>query len=280
MANRLGKAKEGRNKPDFINTHKSSIPTLVDQVINEADIIFEVLDSRFLEKTRNAEIEKRVKKLGKILVYIFNKSDLVDIDNMKKEMELNDLKPGLFFSSINRKGAATLRRLIKMQVKKIKKDAVNVGIIGYPNTGKSSLINLLVGKKVARTSPEAGFTKGVQKIKISEGIYLIDTPGIIPPEEKTYGNRELLVKHSKIGAITWYKAKDPDMIVFEIMKEYPGVLENHYEVDSGGDVESLIEKLGRKFHYLKKGNEVDEDRTAKHILREWQEGRIKTKGFS
>ena len=277
MANPLGKAKEGRNKPDYTNKHKSSVPSLIDQVINEADVVLEILDARFIETTRNAEIENKVKSLGKILVYIFNKSDLVDIGKLKTQENFEELKPNLFFSSINRKGSATLRRLIKMQVKKIKKDVVNVGIIGYPNTGKSSLTNLLVGRSVARTSSEAGFTKGIQKIKISNGVYLIDTPGVIPIAEKTYGNRKLLAKHSKIGAITWYKAKDPDVIVFEIMKEYPGVLEAHYKIKADGDVELLIEELGRKFHYLKKGNEVDEDRTAKHILREWQEGKIRAK---
>ena len=277
MANPLGKAKEGRNKPDHTNKHKTSVPALIDQVINEADVILEILDARFIEKTRNIEIEQKVKNAGKILIYIFNKSDLVDIDKAKIEEDYGELKPNLFFSSKNRKGSATLRRLIKMQVKKIKKDVVNIGIIGYPNTGKSSLANILIGRAVSRTSSEAGFTKGIQKIKISNGVYLIDTPGIIPVSEKTYGNRKLLAKHSKIGAITWYKAKDPDVIVFEIMKEYPGVLEAHYKIDANGDVEALIEQLGRRSNYLKKGNEVDEDRTSKHILREWQEGKIRIK---
>ena len=275
MANPFGKAKIGRNKPDYINKHKESVPSLIDQVINEADIVLEILDSRFIETTRNIEIERKIKDLGKILIYIFNKSDLVDIGKLKTDQDLGELKPNMFFSSINRKGSATLRRLIKMQVKKIKKDIVNIGVIGYPNTGKSSMINLLVGRSIAKTSSEAGFTKGIQKIKISDGVYLIDTPGIIPVEEKVHGDRKLLAKHSKIGAVTWYKAKDPDVIVFEIMKEYPGVLESHYGIHAEGDVETLIEKLGRRLHYLKKGDEVDEDRTAKHILREWQEGKIR-----
>jgi len=274
MANPLGKMKAGRNKPDYTNKHKSSVPTLVDNVINEADIILEILDARFIEKTRNIEIENKVKALGKTLIYVLNKSDLIDIEKLKMEYDFEDLKPNLFFSSKNRKGSTTLRNMIKIEVKKLGKDVVNVGLIGYPNTGKSSLANILVGKSVSKTSSDAGFTKGLHKLKILPRVYLIDTPGIIPPAEKTYGQR-LMMKNTKIGAVTWHRAKDPEVVIFELMKEYKGVLETHYGIDAKGDVEVLIEKLGRKLRYLQKGGVVDENRTAKHILREWQEGKIK-----
>ena len=262
-----------KKKPGKKNNLKPTIPVLIDNLIKEADIILEILDARFIEKTRNIEIEKKVMALGKPLIYILNKSDLVDIEKLKMEHSFEDLKPNLFFSSKNRKGVVTLRRMIKIEVKKMGKDIVNVGIIGYPNTGKSSLANILVGKSVSKTSSEAGFTHGIHKLKILPGVYLIDTPGIIPPAEKTYAQR-LMMKHTKIGAVTWYRAKDPDMVVFELMKEYRGILEAHYGIDAEGDVEVLIETLGRKLHYLRKGNVVDENRTAKHILREWQEGKI------
>ena len=265
-----------KKRPGQKNKHKPAIPVLIDNVIKEADIILEILDARFIEKTRNIEIENKAKALGKTLIYVLNKSDLIDIENPKMEDGFEDLKPKLFFSSKNRKGVATLRKIIKIEVKKMKKDIVNVGIIGYPNTGKSSLANILVGKSVSKTSSEAGFTHGIHKLKILPGVYLIDTPGIIPPAEKTYGQR-LMMKHTKIGAVTWHKAKDPDVIIFELMKEYRGILEAYYGIDVEGDVEVLIETLGRKLHYLKKGNVVDEDRTAKHILREWQEGKIRVR---
>ena len=119
MANPLGKAKEGRNKPDYTNKHKTSISTLIDRVVNEADIVLEILDSRFIEKTRNIEIERKVKSSGKILIYIFNKSDLVDIDQVKKEEDHADLKPSLFFSSTRRRGSGTLTRMVKINAKKI-----------------------------------------------------------------------------------------------------------------------------------------------------------------
>lgn len=262
-----------KKKPGKKNNLKPTIPVLIDNLIKEADIILEILDARFIEKTRNIEIEKKVMALGKPLIYILNKSDLVDIEKLKMEHSFEDLKPNLFFSSKNRKGSTTLRRMIKIEVKKIGKNIVKIGLIGYPNTGKSSLANILVGKVVSKTSSEAGFTRGTHKLKILPGVYLIDTPGIIPPEEKIYGGR-LMTKHTTIGATTWHRAKDPEVIIFELMKEYKGILEAHYGIDTKGDVELLLETLGRKLCYLQKGGVVDENRTAKYILREWQEGKI------
>ena len=275
MANRFGKSKKTRGKNPHTHKHKNYVTSVVNRVIEESDIILEVLDSRFIEKTRNFEIEKKVKKSGKIIILVFNKSDLVNINKIKLNMELEKLKPNLFLSSKDKSGYVNLKRLIKIESKKLKQKFINIGVVGYPNTGKSSLINFLTGKSAAKISSEAGYTKGMQKIKLSKGLYLIDTPGIIPILEKSSTSIKNLVKQSQIGAVTWGKAKDPELVVDRLMKEYPGVLEKHYEIDVEMDSEILIEKLGKKLNYLKKGNLVDEVRTAKQILKDWQEGKIR-----
>lgn len=275
MVSKLGRAKKGRGKSPRTHKHRRSVPSIVNNIIEQADVILEILDARFIEKTRNLEMEKKVKRLGKTIIYVFNKLDLADVDKIKQDIELQELKPGIFFSARERKGSGGLRKLIKIEANKINEESVNIGVIGYPNTGKSSIINLLSGKSVAKTSSEAGYTKGIQKIKLSEGLYLIDTPGIIPPKEKMGGNKENYLRHAQIGAITWDRAKNPDMVVFGLMKEYQGVLEKYYKIDADGDSELLIEKLGRKLNYLKKGNLIDENRVSKKILKDWQEGKIR-----
>ena len=275
MVSKLGKAKKTRGKSHRTHKHRRSVPSIVNNIIEQADVILEILDARFIEKTRNPEIEKKVRSLGKTIIYVFNKLDLADVEKVKQNIELQDLKPKIFFSARERKGSAGLRKLIKIEANKLNEESVNIGVIGYPNTGKSSIINLLSGKSVARTSSEAGYTKGIQKIKLSEGLYLIDTPGIIPTKEKIGGNKENYLRHAQIGAITWDKAKNPDMVVFRLTEEYPGVLEKYYEIKTDNDSEVLIEKLGRKLNYLKKGNLVDENRVSKKILKDWQEGKIR-----
>ena len=276
MANTFGKAKKTRSKSDNTNKHRKSVENIVDYVIENSDIILEVLDARFIEQTRQKEIEEKIKMLGKKLIFVLNKSDLVDSNKIYRETELEKLKPGVTFSAKVRKGVFNLKRLIKKEAKKIKKDDINIGVIGYPNAGKSSLINLLAGKASAKVSSESGYTKSFQKIRLSEGLYLIDTPGIISEEDRS-ALPENKARQARIGAISWDKIRDPEMAVTRIMKDYPGVLEYHYKIDEQGDPETLIENLGRRLNYLKKGNKVDEMRTTKQILKDWQGGKIKQK---
>ena len=137
MVNKIAKSKKAKGKSPNTHKHKSYVSSIVNRVIEEADIILEVLDSRFIEKTRNFEIEKKLKKLGKVIIYVFNKSDLVNINKIKLNKELEKLKPNLFLSSKEKRGHANLKKLIKIESKKLKQESVNIGIIGYPNTGKS-----------------------------------------------------------------------------------------------------------------------------------------------
>ncbi len=261
-----------------------------------------------LEETRNKELEEFTKAQGKILIYIINKADLVEVKNLMAPGALEELKPYVVISCKRFIGRKRLRDTIKIVASRFKKsgdetetekdedrlqrhrhamgktsffkidvEKVHVGIIGYPNTGKSSLINMLAARNVAGVSAQAGFTKGIQKIRFSDRIIILDTPGVIIDDKRTGINRESLAKYTKIGVKTYDKTKNPDFDVMEIMKEYPGVLESHYDVDANGDVELLLEELGRKLKFLRKGNAVDVDRTARLILKEWQSGKIRAK---
>jgi len=160
------------------------------------------------------------------------------------------------------------------KILKIKYPKARVGIIGYPNIGKSSLINSLVGGRKAITSGERGQTKTIQKIRFSKNIVFLDTPGVIPDNEDSNVNVRDLKKHIQINVKTYDKVKNPDFIVLDLMNKYEGVLQDYYEIKTN-DVEELLEKLGRKLKLLKKGGEVDIDRTARVIIKAIQEGKIK-----
>lgn len=258
-----------------INKQRKEFPEIVNEVIRISDIILEVLDCRFINKTRNHYLEERIKWMKKKIIFVLNKSDLIDINEAKKNLK-KDIKPYVFISSKTGYGAKDLRDKIKIEAKRIKldnKERVQVGIIGYPNTGKSSLINLLARKGSAKTSKQAGFTKGIQKIKFTKDILLIDAPGVIPNEEYS-AIKEKILKHTEVGARTFSDVKNPEEVISYIMKENLKAIEEFYEITSSGDPEKLIEEIGKKKKLLKKKGEVDTDRTARKILRDWQEGKI------
>ncbi|MDD5012428.1 MAG: 50S ribosome-binding GTPase [Candidatus Nanoarchaeia archaeon] len=267
-------------RPRFSGTDKAKYPELAETIIRMSDIILEVLDARFIQETRNPELEKEIKKQDKKIIYVFNKSDLIDIKKIKEE-EISSLTPKVFVSCITRKGGKELRNKIKITSYTVKRpvdkflNKITVGIIGFPNTGKSSVINLLVGKPAAGVGSDAGFTHGIQKVNLTSNIVLLDSPGVIPAKQYSTSNIEAMARNTKVGARSYSQVKDPAVAVTNIMRDYSSVLEKFYSISANGDAEVLMEKLGRQKGFLKKRNEVDEDKTARLILKDWQEGRIK-----
>ena len=152
-------------------------------------------------------------------------------------------------------------------------EGIRVGVIGYPNTGKSSVINLLIGKASAKTGSEAGFTKGIQKLKLSEGIYLLDSPGVIPAEKYSMIDKEKIAQQVKVGGTSYNQVKNPELALNEIVKGNKKALEKFYKIKFD-DAEDLIEIIGKKKGFLKKGGEVNSDWVSRAILKDWQLGNI------
>jgi ribosome biogenesis GTPase A len=253
------------------NVHKKEFPEIVRDVISKSDIVLEILDARFVRETRNVELENIIKNKDKKLIYVLNKADLTDEEFIKRQINDQKLFPYVIVSCKKRRGSQILRNRIKIEAKKIDFPEKRVGIIGYPNVGKSSVINLLVGHTSAKTAYEAGFTRGMQKIKLAENLFVIDTPGVFPGKEI---RDEVFAKHVKIGSRNYDKVHEPEFVVSSIMKEYPGIFEKFYKIRIKNDADKLIEKLGRKKCFLIKGNEVDVDRTSRMILKDWQAGKM------
>jgi len=271
-----------------INKQRQKYPSLAEKIVEISDIVLEILDARFYQETRNKQIEEILKKKGKRIIYVVNKVDLI---NKQKEQEIRqNLSPIILISCKNRKGITDLRNLIKRLGKAVVKrenkilkkskvvkeeiDSIKVGVIGYPNTGKSSLLNLLVGKASAGVGSEAGYTKGIQKIRLSKEIVLLDTPGVIPQDQ--YSNVETLkiANQTIFGGRSHNQIKEPDIAIQNLMIKFPGVLERTYKIEANGDSEVLLNELGKRKGFLKKGGFVNEDQTARFIIKEWQEGKV------
>ncbi len=242
---------------------------IVNHVIRNADVLLMLLDARFVDETRNREIEEKVRSLRKPLIYVITKADLVP----KKKLEQckRSLSPSVFVSAKDRSGRDRLKESIIREANRFygSTDRINIGVLGYPNVGKSSLINMLKGRHSASTSSISGHTKKVQLLKIDRKLYFIDTPGVLPYMEKDD------VKHAFTNVMDYRKAKDPDLLVISMMRRMPGVIEAYYGVPIEEDKEKTLETIALKRHVLKKGGIPDVVRMSIAILKDIQADRIR-----
>ena len=241
------------------------------EVIRASDIIIEILDARFVNESRLPEIEKEIGKRKKILIHVLNRADLL---SRKEIPEMKGLSNPILVSTKSKQGMSKLREKIRIFAKGFyNQNQVYVGIIGYPNMGKSSLLNLLARRGAAPTSSQPGFTKGIRKIRFAKGIVLLDAPGIIPKNENLFAEDQ--IKHGLLGIQIPENVRNPDLVVNELMKMYPGKLEKYYDISETGDVELLVEELGRRLRIVKKGDEVDSEKVARKILKDWHSGKMR-----
>lgn len=151
----------------------------------------------------------------------------------------------------------------------IDKKQISVGFIGYPNVGKSSIINTLRSKKVCKVAPIAGETKVWQYITLMRRIYLIDCPGVVYPSAET--DTEKVLK----GVVRVELVSNPEdyigPLLERVKKEY---LVKTYKVSDWKDPIDFLEKMAQKSGRLLKGGEPDIPSVAKMILNDWQRGKL------
>jgi ribosome biogenesis GTPase A len=246
----------------------SSFWEAVDKVIWDSDIVVLLLDARLVKESRNREVEEKVRALGKPVIYVITKADLADKDAM--EAWKRRLRPCVFVSSRERWGLGKLRERILIEASRLdmRRKTIRVGVLGYPNVGKSSLVNAMKGKHSAPTSPATGFTKGIQKVRADKRILFLDTPGVIPYNEDDEA------KHAMMGAKDFSKARDPDLAAMRLMERFPGRIERHFGVRNSRDKEDTLNEIAVKKHLLMKGGKPDVLRAARMILKAWQRGDI------
>lgn len=147
---------------------------------------------------------------------------------------------------------------------------ISVGFIGYPNTGKSSIINTLRKKKVCQVAPIPGETKVWQYITLMKRIFLIDCPGIVPPSSKDT-EEDILFR----GVVRVEHVSNPEQYIPGVLRRCKVQhLERTYEISGWKDSTEFIELLARKHGRLLKGGEPDESGIAKQVLNDFNRGKI------
>lgn len=247
------------------------------KVIDSSDVVIMVLDVRDPPGTRCAHIENFLKKEKphKHLIFILNKVDLVPVWVTQRWVAIlsSEYPTVAFHASLTHpfgKGAVInlLRQFTKLHSER---KQISVGFIGYPNVGKSSVINALRSKKVCKVAPIAGETKVWQYITLMKRIFLIDCPGVVYDASNTETDTEKVLK----GVVRVELVPDPEQYIPSLMERVKAEhLSKTYGIEDWEDGEDFLTQLGAKNGKLLKGGEADIVLCARMVLNDWQRGKI------
>ncbi len=244
---------------------------IVKDIIGKADIVLVVLDARMPELSRNEDLESLVLRSKKELFLVFNKIDLVSKEHLA--FLRKRYQKSFFVSGPRNIGIARLRGAIMATAKRKGIENPKVGVVGYPNIGKSAIINALSHRAKTIISPIAGTTKGVQFVRAGS-MHILDSPGVFPYEDD----------ETKLGILAAKNPEDlknPELAAFEIIKMFlmsnKKALEDFYglEIDEKWDSYEIILQIGLRRKFLLKGGIADEHRAAMQIIRDWQKGKLR-----
>lgn len=250
----------------------------IQELIKRVDVVIEVLDARLPHSSANHKLHelRRTKPWIKVL----NKQDLADPLVTKawvREFELQTGVRALPLSSKKHSDTKPLIKLCQTMAPKRGKPGfpVRVMVVGIPNVGKSTLINTLAGRSMAKVGDKPAITTTTQLIDLRNGVVLNDTPGVLWPDMSDQDGAYRLATSGAIGA----NAMDSTEVGFFagefLMRRYPEMLLTRYGLaELPPTPHELIEAIGRRLGCLAGGGEVDLTRASEALLRELRGGKL------
>ncbi|MDM5213404.1 ribosome biogenesis GTPase YlqF [Peribacillus sp. RS7] len=258
--------------------HMAKARREVTEKLKLIDIIFELVDARIPASSRNPMIDEIIQHKPRVI--LLNKADMADPVKTNKWLEYykSQGKTAIAINSQAGNGLNQIttasKKLLKekydrMESRGIKPRAIRAMIVGIPNVGKSTLINRLAKKNIAKTGNTPGVTKAQQWIKVGKELELLDTPGILWPK---FEDQQVGLKLALTGAI-----KDTILNLHEVSlyglrfleKEYPDRLKSRYNLDAiPQETLELFDAVGKFRGCLASGGFIDYDKTAELVVRE------------
>jgi ribosome biogenesis GTPase A len=243
---------------------------IVLNVLKNSDVIILIADARVPEMTRNKEIIKKAETLEKKVILVFNKIDLVDEKDLQEVKE--KYKEAFYISGKDEKSVEELKKFLIDLSEESRKMSLRVGVVGYPNVGKSTLINMLIPDAKLKISKISGTTKKTHWIRLGR-LRIMDSPGVIPAEDSAVA---VGITSSKDPNKMKHPEKTAIKIIEFLNKKNKKILQNLYDTSGKNDYDLFL-KIGQKKGLLLKGGEIDERRTAIKIIDDWQSGKISMK---
>ncbi len=249
----------------------------IKKLLPEIDVVIEILDARIPYSSQNPLLMEFA--AHKPSIKVLNKADLSDpliVKTWQQHLEKND---NIKTIALSAKQPDQLKRILELCRQMIPNKGdhqfITAMIMGIPNVGKSTIINILAGRIVAKTGNEPAVTKGQQRIKISEDITFFDTPGMLWPR---IGHENWALRLAITGAIKETAMTHEDIafyLVGYLMKHYPQVLKQRFEIEQLGDDEyTILEQIGAKRGCIKARKMLDLHKVSSIVIHEYRAGNL------
>ncbi|MDQ1146727.1 ribosome biogenesis GTPase A [Bacillus sp. SORGH_AS 510] len=258
--------------------HMAKARREVTEKLKLVDIIFELVDARIPYSSRNPMIDEIIQHKPRLV--LLNKADMADQEATKEWISFFAEK-GIKALAINSQAGEGMKQIVqaaneilkekfdRMKAKGVRPRAIRAMIVGIPNAGKSTLINRLAKKNIAKTGNTPGVTKSQQWIKVGKELELLDTPGILWPK---FEDQEVGMKLAITGAIKDTLLNLQDLTVYTLRfleRAYPVRLQERYKLtEIPEDVVALFDHIGELRGCLMGGGMVDYDKVAELVIRE------------
>lgn len=264
-------------KIEWFPGHMNTARRQISEVMPTIDVVIEVLDARLPISSANPLLEEL--RGNKPCIKVLNKNDLADPGITKAWVRHLEKEKGVKAFPLDakqRNEAGQLTKLCQRMVPHRGKPGkpLRAMVMGIPNVGKSTLINTLAGKKMARVGDKPAITTCPQQIDLRNGILLSDTPGLMWPVIEDQNGAYRLAASGAIGANAMDYAEVALFTLKWMAHKYPTQVMKRYKLKELPEGEAFLEELGRRRGCLISGGEVDLHRAAELFLRELRAGKL------
>ncbi|HTQ99360.1 MAG TPA: ribosome biogenesis GTPase YlqF [Candidatus Acidoferrum sp.] len=256
--------------PGHMHKARKDIASALQQV----DAVLEIVDARLPHASENPLLNKLIGSKPRLRV--LNKADLADPAISERWLSWHR-QHGIDCLLFEKDDDQALKTVLKRSTVGLEAKASRANrlmIVGIPNVGKSTLINLLAGRKIAKVGNEPAVTKARQEIKLGDNLVLLDTPGILWPKLE---DQEAAYRLAASGAIrnTAIELGDVGLWAVQCLQQrYPQALRERYQVDSTGlPPLAVMEAIGRKRGCLSKAG-VDFTKAGEVVLNDLRSGKL------
>ncbi|MBM3360809.1 MAG: ribosome biogenesis GTPase YlqF [Betaproteobacteria bacterium] len=242
------------------------------------DVVIEVLDARIPGASQNPMIRELGAARQRAHLKILNKSDLADPKITEQWIQYFNKMPHTKAIAISCKKANEPKKILNIcqTLAPHRGDPIKplrMMIMGVPNVGKSTLMNAILNRRIAKVGDEPAITKQQQRHQINDHMILVDTPGMMWPKIRYSSDGDLLAANNNIGKNAYYEEEVAEKLGNIILEAYPALIKARYKLeDLKMDAIELLEWIAKKKGFPLKNHGVDLERAASTLLNDYRQG--------